>query len=73
MTASSAARSPQYAELVLEARRRRRLVDNGVIDWVMVRNRMASIASNNARQIAVSIAELAPNCAFASPMDFMTA
>ncbi len=53
-----------YADLVLEARRRRRLVDNGVIDWVMVRNRMASLASNNARQIAVSIAKLAAELRF---------
>ena len=48
----------QYADLVLQARRKRRIVDNGVIDWVMVRNRIASLASNNARQIAVSIARL---------------
>ncbi len=54
----------QYAELVLEARRRRRLVDNGVIDWVMVRNRMASIASNNARQIALSINRMAGELRF---------
>lgn len=53
-----------YADLVLEARRRRRLVDNGVIDWVMVRNRMASLANNNARQIAVSIARLAAELGF---------
>ena len=46
----------QYAELVLQARRKRRIVDNGLIDWVMVRNRIASIASNNAKQIAISIA-----------------
>ena len=39
----------QYAELVRIARRRRKLVDNGLIDWVVVRNRMASIASNNAK------------------------
>ncbi|MFZ1962210.1 MAG: division plane positioning ATPase MipZ, partial [Roseiarcus sp.] len=43
-----------YAALVMEARRKRRLVDNGVIDWVMVRNRIASLANNNARKIAVS-------------------
>src|SRR5579863_1511083 len=54
----------QYAELVMQARRKRRLVDNGVIDWVMVRNRMASIASNNARQIAVSIARLSRELRF---------
>jgi chromosome partitioning protein len=54
----------QYADLVMQARRKRRLVDNGVIDWVMVRNRMASIASNNARQIAVSIARLSRELRF---------
>ena len=53
-----------YADLVLEARRRRRLVDNGVIDWVMVRNRVASLASNNARQIALSIAGMSRELRF---------
>src|SRR5579863_2818850 len=54
----------QYADLVMQARRKRRLVDNGIIDWVMVRNRKASIASNNARQIAVSIARLSRELRF---------
>ncbi len=54
----------QYAELVAEARRKRRLVDNGLIDWVIVRNRMASIASHNARQIAVSVGRLAQELRF---------
>ena len=64
----------QYADLVMQARRKRRLVDNGVIDWVMVRNRIASIASNNARQIAVSIARLSHGIAIsASRMVCMTA
>ena len=53
-----------YADLVLEARRKRQLVDNGVIDWVMVRNRIASLANNNARQIAVSIAKLGAELRF---------
>jgi chromosome partitioning protein len=53
-----------YADLVLEARRKRRLVDNGVIDWVMVRNRMASLANNNARQIAISIARIGAELRF---------
>jgi chromosome partitioning protein len=53
-----------YAELVMEARRKRRLVDNGVIDWVMTPNRMAMVASNNARQIAVSVARLAAELRF---------
>ena len=49
-----------YAELVLEARRRRRQVDAGLIDWVLLRNRVASIQSNNSRQIAASLGRLAP-------------
>ena len=44
----------QYADLVLQARRKRRIVDNGVIDWVMVRNRIAALASINAEQVAVT-------------------
>lgn len=53
-----------YAELVLEARRKRRLVDGGLIDWVMVRNRMASLQSNNARQIAVTLDRMAHELRF---------
>jgi len=53
-----------YASLVLEARRKRRLVDNGVIDWVMVRNRVASLASNNARQIAISVGRIGAELRF---------
>ncbi len=53
-----------YADLVLEARRRRRQVDAGLIDWVLLRNRIASIPSNNARQIAVSLSRLAVELQF---------
>jgi chromosome partitioning protein len=53
-----------YADLVLQARRKRRLVDNGVIDWVMVRNRIASLASNNAKQISISIGRLSRELGF---------
>ena len=53
-----------YAALVMAARRKRRLVDNGLIDWVMVRNRVAMLANNNARQIAVSVARLAAEMRF---------
>ena len=48
-----------YADLVIEARRKRHLVDQGIIDWVLVRNRIASLQSNNARQIAISIGRMA--------------
>ena len=55
-----------YAELVLEARRRRRQVDAGLIDWILLRNRVASIGSNNSRQIAASLGRLAPELQFRS-------
>ena len=54
----------QYADLVLQARRKRRIVDNGVIDWVMVRNRIAALASINAKQVAVSIDRLSAELGF---------
>ncbi len=53
-----------YADLVLEARRKRRLVDQGIIDWVLVRNRMSSIQSNNAKQISASLSRLAVELQF---------
>lgn len=53
-----------YADLVLEARRRRRLVDGGIIDWILLRNRLASLKSNNARQIEKSISRLAVELQF---------
>lgn len=54
----------QYAEIVLEARRKRRLVDNGLIDWVLVRNRIASLQSNNARQVDQALRKLAVELQF---------
>ncbi len=53
-----------YADLVLDARRKRRQADAGLIDWVLVRNRVASLQTNNARQIANSLARLAPELLF---------
>ena len=53
-----------YADLVIEARRKRHLVDQGMIDWVIVRNRIASLQSNNARQIAVSLGRMASELKF---------
>ena len=51
-------RIAHYAELVLEARRKRRLADAGMIDWVMVRNRMPTVSSNNSRQLQISLERL---------------
>ncbi len=54
----------QYADLVIEARRKRRMVDQGIIDWVLVRNRISSIQSNNAKQVATSLSRLATELQF---------
>ncbi len=54
----------QYAEIVLEARRKRRLVDNGLIDWVLVRNRIAALQSNNAKQVDQALRKLAVELQF---------
>ncbi len=61
---SQRGRVSQYAEIVLEARRKRRLVDNGLIDWVLVRNRMATLQSNNARQVDQALRKLAVELQF---------
>ena len=53
-----------YADLVIEARRKRHLVDQGMIDWVIVRNRIASIQSNNAKQIGISLGRMAGELKF---------
>ncbi|HEY5225816.1 MAG TPA: division plane positioning ATPase MipZ [Methylovirgula sp.] len=54
----------QYADLVLDARRKRKLVDQGIIDWVVVRNRMSSTHSNNAKQIGASLTRIAAELQF---------
>jgi len=54
----------QYADLVLEARRKRKMVDQGIIDWIIVRNRMSSTQSNNAKQIAASLSRLSGQLKF---------
>ena len=41
----------QYAAAVRDARRERRQADNSILDWVVVRNRMANVASRNEQKI----------------------
>ncbi len=36
-----------YAQMVRDARRRRRRVDNGLLDWIVVRNRLSQLRSHN--------------------------
>jgi chromosome partitioning protein len=47
-----------YAEMVREARRQRRLVDGGLTDWIVIRNRLAILPSRNKQLIGEGLNEL---------------
>jgi chromosome partitioning protein len=53
-----------YAEMVREARRQRRLVDGGLTDWVVVRNRLSTMGSRNKRLMGEGVYELARQLGF---------
>ncbi len=53
-----------YAEMVREARRQRRLVDGGLTDWVVVRNRLSTLGSRNRRLVGEGVDELARQLGF---------
>ena len=48
-----------YAELVAEARRQRRLLEDREMDWVVVRNRLSSLATRNRKKLGKGLADLA--------------
>ena len=54
----------QYAEAVRNARRERRQADGGLIDWVLVRNRLASIQSRNELRLETCVNLLAAKLGF---------
>jgi chromosome partitioning protein len=54
----------QYATAVRDARRERRQADSAIMDWVVVRNRMASISSRNERRIDQSLRTLSMQLGF---------
>jgi chromosome partitioning protein len=47
-----------YAEMVREARRQRRKVDQEDTDWIVIRNRLSNLGSRNKRLIAEGLSEL---------------
>lgn len=47
-----------YANMVRDARRHRRSVDNGLLDWVVVRNRLSQLSSKNAGRMSESLKSL---------------
>jgi chromosome partitioning protein len=54
----------QYAAMVREARRQRRLVDGRMTDWVVMRNRLSTLGSRNSKRVGEGIAELAKRMGF---------
>ncbi|MCJ8309851.1 MAG: AAA family ATPase [Rhizobiaceae bacterium] len=53
-----------YAVMVREARRQRRHVDNGLLDWIVVRNRMSSLNSRNQQNLLGCVKELSLRLGF---------
>jgi chromosome partitioning protein len=52
-----------YSEMVLEARRQRKL-DQASIDWIVLRNRLSMLASRNQRLVGEALDELSRKLAF---------
>ena len=53
-----------YATMVREARRQRRMVDNGLLDWIVVRNRLSSLSSRNQSSLLASLQALSMRLGF---------
>jgi len=53
-----------YAEMVWEQKKRRALTDGGSIDWIVMRNRLASLDARNKRRIGKLVEELARRIGF---------
>ncbi len=53
-----------YAQMVDEARRQRRQIDNVFPDWIVLRNRLSSLGSRNKRLVGEALADLAQRLDF---------
>jgi chromosome partitioning protein len=53
-----------YAELVWETRKKRAKADGGTVDWIVLRNRIASLDAKNTRRIIAALKELAKRVGF---------
>ncbi len=53
-----------YAEVVTEARRDRRAVDNGSLDWIVLRNRLSFLDNRNRRTLTDVLDRLAVRLGF---------
>jgi chromosome partitioning protein len=52
-------RTSHYAEVVRDARRQRRMVDQEETDWVIMRNRVGQLDTRNGRNLADGLSDLA--------------
>ena len=57
-------RPSQYSAMVWEQRKARALRDRGSIDWVVTRNRLASLRSRNQQRMEAALAELSRRIGF---------
>ena len=55
-----------YAEMVRDARRKRRQLDGAITDWVVVRNRLSMLGSRNKQLVADGLNELSFRLGFRS-------
>jgi chromosome partitioning protein len=55
-----------FAEMVREARRQRRIVDQATTDWIVVRNRLSMLGSRNKRMVGEGLQELSLRLGFRS-------
>lgn len=53
-----------YSEMVWESRKRRAVMDGGSIDWVVMRNRLSSLAAKNKRRVETVLDALADRIGF---------
>ena len=53
-----------YAEMVRDARRQRRGVDGGNLDWIVVRNRLSMMGSRNKRLVGEGLTQLGARLGF---------
>ncbi len=53
-----------YSEMVREARRQRRKVDQDAADWIVVRNRLSTLGSRNKRLLSEGLRQLALRLGF---------
>ena len=53
-----------YARMVREARRKRRIVDEVLIDWIVVRNRIATLDTRNNQRVAGTLGQLSEQLGF---------